>query len=198
MELDDFKNTWHQMGNQTKETQHINLKLFDKMGKQKMYAILKKIILPEILGSTICIFSAIYIGINFHKLDKLPYQISGVLTILLFIVLSGISLMSIWQLYQPADAGKSYADALKEFAIKKIRFCKLQKLNITLSYLLFVTVILLLPKLFGTNHITGSKYFFIYTYTFGYSLLLVFSKWVFKSYNKTIRQTEDFLKELAA
>lgn len=161
-----------------------------------MYAVLKKIILPELLGTAVCIGSTIFIGFKFYKLDQWPYQVSGILTMLLFLILSAISLMSIQQLSQTVDAGKTYADTLKDFATKKIKFCRLQKLNVTLSYLLFVTVILILPKIFGTNGITGSKYFFLYTYTFGYSLLLLFSKWVFKSYNNTIRQTEQLLQDL--
>jgi hypothetical protein len=198
MELDDFKNAWNEMGNQQKETTTVNLKKIDTMSKRKTYTLLKKILLPEILGSAICIGCALFIGFNFYTLDTIAYQISGVLGIVLCLILSAISLMSIRKLYQPVDAGKPYAETLKEFAVNKIRFCKLQKLNITLSYLFFVTVILLLPKILGRTNFAGSYLYFLCSYTLGYSLLLLFSKWVFRSYNNTIRQTENLLNELAS
>lgn len=198
MELDDFKNTWGEMTDRVKEKQNLNLKMFDKMSKIKFHSSLKKIALPEILASVICISCAVFIGFSFDKLNTVSFQIVGVVSILLFVILPAISLLSIQQLYKSGGINKSYADTLKEFAVQKIKFCKLQKLNFTLSYLLLATVILLSTKLFGRNEIADNKYFFITVFGFGYIILLSLSKWVFKSYNKTIRQTEDLLNELAS
>jgi hypothetical protein len=198
MELDDFKNTWEDISNQVEKQQNLNLKIFDKMKKMKFRSSLKKIILPEILGSVVCILCAVFIGFNFYKLNTVAYQIVGVVSILLLVILPAISVMSIHPLYQSVDLNKSYADTLKEFAVQKIKFCKLQKLNLTLSHLLLVTIILLSTKLFGRNDIADSPYFYIFSFSFGYIILLFFSKWVFKSYNKTIRKTEDLLNELAS
>ena len=198
MELDDFKNTWDEMGNQAKEKQNLNLKMFDKMNRTKFYSNLKKILLPELLGSIVCIGFAIFIAFNFDKLNSVSFKIAGAIAILLFILLPAISLLSIQQLYKSADISKSYIDTLKDFAVQKIKFCKLQKLNFTLSYLLLATVIIISTRLFGRNEATGNSYFFIISFGFGYIVLLSFSKWVFKKYNKAIQQTEDLLNELAS
>ena len=197
MELDDFKNTWDEMGNRVKEKQNLNLKIFDKMNRTKFHSSLKKILLPELLGSIVCIGFAIFIVFNFDKLDTVSFKISGAIAVLLFILLPTISLLSIQQLYKSADINKSYADTLKDFAVQKIKFCKLQKLNFTLSYLLLAAVILISTRFFEKNEATDNSYFFIISFGFGYIVLLSFSKWVFKKYNKTIRQTEDLLNELA-
>jgi hypothetical protein len=197
MELDDFKNAWDGMSDRAKENQNVNLKIAGEMSKKKYQSRLMKILLPEILGSLVSVGAAGFVGINFFKLEKASSQIAGIIAILLLLILPAISLKSIQQLYRGGNTGQSYADTLKEFAAQKIKFCKLQKLNLRLSYLLLVVVILLLPELFGKNEITGSKYFFVFAFTFGYSFLLVFSKWVFKNYNRIIRQTEDLLKELS-
>lgn len=198
MELDDLKSTWNEMSNQLKEKKNSDLKIFDKMSKRKFYSNLKKIIIPEILGSAVCIGCAAFIGFNFDKLDKISFQIVGIVSILLLVILPVISIMSIQQLYQVGDMNKPYADTLKRFAIQKIKFCKLQKLNLTLSYLLLVTVILLSTKLFGRKEITDNNYFWILSISLGYIFLLFFSKWVTKKYSKTIRLTEDLLNELAS
>ncbi len=133
MELDDFKNTWDEMSNHIKAKQHLNLKIFDDMSKRKFHSSLKKIILPEIFASVICIGCAVFIGLNLDKLNTIFFKIVGVISILLFVLLPAISLMSIQQLYKSADIHKSYADTLKDFAVQKIKFCKLQKLNFVKS-----------------------------------------------------------------
>jgi hypothetical protein len=198
MELDDLKNTWNEMDNQVKGKQNLTLKIFDKMSNRKFHSKLYKIILPEILGSLICISSAFFIGFNFDKLDGATYQIIGVIGILVFVMVTAISLLSLQNLNKVGDVGKPYVDTLKDFATQKIKFNKLQKLNLRLSYLQLVIVVLLLPKFFEKNGITDSKYFYIFSFSVCFIFLLIFSKWVMKSYNKTIRQAEDLLKELTA
>ena len=198
MELDDFKSTWEDKKSRLTLKENLNLKTFNTMSKKRFYNKLRKIVLPEMLGSIVCIGSVIFIAFNFYRLNTFAFQITGIITIVLFLILPALSFMSIQQLYLSADINKSYADTLKEFTIKKIKFFKLQKLNLTLCYLLFVTVALLLTRLFGKTAITESKYFFIITYSAGYIILAFFSKWVFKSYNKTIRETEVLLNELSS
>lgn len=198
MELDDFKNTWDKMGSQVKEKQNLNLKMFDKMDRTKFHLRLKKILLPELLGSIVCTGFAIFIAFNFDKLNSVSFKIAGAVAMLLFILLPAISLVSVQQLYKSADISKSYADTLKGFAVQKIRFCKLQKLNFTLSYLLLATVIIISTRIFGRNTATDNGYFFIVAFGFGYIVLLSLSKWVFKKYNKAIRKAEDLLNELVS
>lgn len=197
MELDDFQNTWEEMSTQLKTNQQLNPKMIDNMSKKKFGSSLNKIKIPEVLGSAICLGCAVFIVFNFNTLNSLAYQIAGVLAILLFILLPAISLRSIQLLHRSADVTKPYSENLKEFAIQKINFCRLQKLNFTLSHLLLVCVILLITRLFGHKAITDNNYFFITSFGFGYIVLVFFSKWVLKSYNKTIRRSEELLSELA-
>ena len=198
MELDDFKNTWDAMGKQVEQKQNFNSKTFNKMGKRKFNSNLQKIAIPEIIASILCIAAAIYIGFQFNLLDTAVFRIAGVATILLLIVLPAISLFSVQQLYKATDIGKSYADTLKEFAIQKMKFYKLQKLNINLSYLLLAVLMIIITKLFGNHTNDENAYFMLFGFSFGYVVLLFFSKWVFKKYNRIIQQTENLLNELPA
>ena len=140
MELDDFKKTWGDMSSRVTINENFNPKKFDKMNKSKSQSILNRIILPEVLGTIVCIGSAIFIAINFSKLEPVAYQLIGILTILILIILSMLSLLSILPLFKVADLNKSYAETLKDFANKKRNFFKLQKCNLLLSYGLLVTV----------------------------------------------------------
>lgn len=197
MELEDFKNTWSDLSNRVTINENFNLKKFDKMNQFKSQSILYRIILPEVLGTIVCIGAAIFIAANFSKLQPIAYQIVGLLTILILLILSVLSLKSILPLFKVADLNKTYAETLKDFATKKRNFFKLQKWNLLLSYALLVPVILLSTRLFGRNEITESKNFFVLAFTFGFAFFLFFSSWVGKKYKKSIRMTEDLLKELS-
>jgi len=196
MELDDLKNTWKGIDNQLKNQQNLNPKMIDQMTKTKYYSSLKKIAYSEIIGILVCFAGAAYVALNFGKLDTTFLQGVGIVSILLLLTLSVISVISLRQFSMKENVNEPYAETVKVFAITKLRFHKFQRINITLSYLLLVITIILLSKFFGGNDITDSKYFWVFSFSFGYIFLLFYSKWVMKYYNKTLKQTEELLLEL--
>ena len=198
MELDDFKNTWQEMSNHVSGEQEFNSKILNEMSKRKFNSKLQKIAIPEIIASVLCIGCAVYIGFQFGLLDTVVFKIVGLASISLLLILPAISLFSIQQLFKSTDIGKSYAETLREFAVQKMQFCKLQKLNITLSYMLLAVIMVLVTKLFGNHTNDENAYTMIFGFCFGYVVLLFFSKWVFKKYNKIIQQAEILLIELSA
>ena len=191
MELDDLKRSWGEVSTQAK----IDTKMIDQITKSKYKSSLKKIIYPEIIGVIICILGAIYIGLHFDKLDTNLLKGTGVLAIVILVLLPVISLINLLQFNNIGDLNKPYSETLKDFVTQKNRFHKLFKINSTLSYLLLVTVIVLLSKLFGENDITKSKYFWIFSFSFGYIFLLFYSKWVAKYYKNTLQEVENLLND---
>lgn len=196
MELEDLKNAWNRANNPVKQQQNLTTKIIDQMTQRKYYSKIKKIAYPEIIGIFICLIAASYIALNFYKLDTTFLQGVGIVSISLLLTLSIISFLSFRQFNIKGDVNKPHVETLKIFAIQKIQFYKLQKINITLSYLLLVTIIILLSKLFSGIDITNSKYFWTFSFCFGYIFLLFYSKWVLKYYRKTLKQTEELLHEL--
>jgi len=199
MEIDDLKNSWEDLNNQLKKGKDLNPEVVDQLTKSGYHRGLNKIIYPERIGAMICLLGAAFIGFNFSKLDTTFFQVTGIVSVLVLFILSAISLISIRKLNRTGDVNIPYAETLKIFAMKKMQFLKFQRINMTLSYLLLVTIIILLPKLFGGKDlITENKYLWTFSFSMGYIFLLYFSKWVFKSYTKTLRQTEELLEELAS
>lgn len=196
MELEDLKNSWEDISNQVSKKQNLNPQIIDQMTKNKYHSNLKKIAYPEFAGVLVCLMGAIYTAFNFGKLDTCFLQATGAVSILLLLMLSVLSLLSLYKFSSNTDFNKSYAETLKGFAVLKIRFYKLQKINVTLGYLLLVTTIILFSKFFAARDITDSKYFWTFSFSFGYIFLLFYSKWVSKYYTNTLRQTEELLKEL--
>ena len=197
MELDDFKNTWDDLSASVTINENFKPQKLNKMKQPNLKKFLNNIIIPETAGSIVCIAFAIYIGFNFENLTTIAYQIVGIATIVVLLILCAISLMSILPFYKIGNLNKTYSETLKDFATKKVNFFKLQKINFLLTYVLFVLVILLSTRLFGVSTITESKYFFLFTFTFGFSVFLIFSKWASKNYKKSIRTTEELLKDLS-
>jgi hypothetical protein len=137
----------------------------------------------------------VFIGLNFGKLDTTFLKGVGILSILLLMTLSIVSVISIQQFNIVGDLNKTYAETLKQFMLKKMRFRKLQQINIVLCHLLLIAVIILLSKFFSGKDITDSKYFWTFSFSLSYVFLLLYSKWVSKNYNNTLMQTEALLKE---
>lgn len=195
MELDDLKNTWNNQTDKTKQ-QNLTIKIIDQMTQTKYNSKIKRIAYPEIIGSVICLIAALFIGLNFYKLDTTFLQGVGVTSILVLLTLSTVSFLSLRQLKMTNDFNKPYAETLKKFATQKLEFYKLQKINMTLSYLLLVTIIILISKFFNGSDITDSIYFWTFSFSFGYIYLLFLSKFVAKFYKNTLTKTEELLLEL--
>lgn len=195
MELDDLKTTWQNQSNSTLQNSLTTL-IINKMTQEKYHSKIKKITYPEIIGSSICVIAAGFIALNFNKLDTIILQAIGVASIIILLIISTLGILSLQQLNLKKDLNKPYAETLKIFATQKLAFYKLQKINIILCYLLMITIIILLPKLFGGKDITEYKYFWLYAFVTGYVFLFWFSKFVTKSYRKTLQQTQELLMEL--
>jgi len=197
MELDELKNAWNERDPQSKPTQPLTTKFFDTLQKKKFYVKLNKIILPEILGSLVCLGGAFFIGFNFAKLARAAYQVIGVTGIVILVALPIVSWLSIQDLYKTVDADQTYQEAVRDFAFHKKKFSRLQRTNLLLCYLLLLAIVLLLPAFLEKKGVTGNNNFLVMAFSLGFCFLLIFSKWVIKRYQKTIRQAEDLLKELA-
>jgi hypothetical protein len=196
MELDDLKKHWEDINKKADLQQKLSHKMIDDMTRSKYNSSLKIILYAEIIGIIICVAGAVFIGFSFTKLDTTFFQTTGVISMLLLLTLSVISLKSLRQ-FNIGNANKPYVEALKEFALQKIRFHKFQKINMVLSYFLLVTTIILMPKIFGGKDIATGSYFGI-AFVLGFVFLLFYSRWVTKYYRNTLRKTEDLLKELAS
>jgi hypothetical protein len=196
MELDDLKNSWNNLSHSLENQQHLTSQIIDQMTQKKYNSKINKIAYPEIIGVIISLLSAVFIGVNFYKLDSLILQGAGILAVLLLLTISATSLLSLRRFSLSGDVNKPYAETLKLFATQKLQFLKMQKLNVTLSYLLLVTVIILMSKFFNGKDITESKYFWIFSFTFGYIFLLFYTRVVSRFYRNTLRQAEELLAEV--
>jgi len=196
MELDDLKNDWESATSQASKQPVLTSKIIHQMTQKKYQSKIKKIKYPELIGAIVCILGLSFVAFNFNKLDTIFLKSVGVLTILLLLIMPVLSFLSLTQFNSAENFDKPYIEIIKQFANQKLRFLKYQKANAFLSYLLLVTVIILLPKFFYGKDISFSKSFWIFAFSFGYIFLLFFSKRVKKFYSNSLKQAEELLKEI--
>ena len=197
MELDDLKKDWESVTSQSAKQNILTSKMIDKMIQKKYNSKLNKIKYPELIGSILCLFMAGYVAFNFNKLDTVFFQVVGVITILLLLIMPALSILSLTQFNLDNDLNETYAGAIKKFAHQKKQFIKYQKLNVLLSYLLLVTTIILVPKFFhGKRDFAGSKTFWVFAFTIGYIFLLFTTKWIKKVYGNALKQAEELVTEV--
>ena len=103
MELEDLKNTWKEAKSPKLDQQTLNPETMVKMGTQNYRLKMKKIMLPEMVGSIVCLAAAAFIGFRFAKLDTDLLRAMGILSILLLLLLPAISALSTWKLGQVGD-----------------------------------------------------------------------------------------------
>lgn len=97
MELDDLKNDWNQLQTKTQENAAFDVSVLNKITRQKIQSRLLRIVIPELTGSLFCVFGAIFIGLNFYRLNSIAFEIAGYLSIAILLLLPVISWFSIEQ-----------------------------------------------------------------------------------------------------
>lgn len=195
MELDDFKKDWQSASDQKQSPNILTSKVIDQMTQNKYQSKIKKIKYPELTGAFICIIAICFIALNFGKLDTLILKIVGVAAILILIMIPSLSLLSLRQ-FSSENFDKPHVEIIKQFAKSKLLFVKYQNINAFLNYVLLVTVIILLPKLFSGKDLTLSKSFWLTALPLGYIFLIFFSKWVKRLYGKSLTAAEELLKDV--
>ncbi|WP_132054759.1 hypothetical protein [Pseudocnuella soli] len=195
MELDDLKKTWSSTGRMVGQ-QTMDVAQLVKDRELKYGATLRRIILPEILGSIVCLAAAVFIGFQWISLETTLMQTTGIVAIALLVLIPAISFWSTAGLRNRPNLSQPHADTLRHFAQQKLQFFKLQKLSVLLSYLLLVAVIVLMSGLYGRNDIVENKYFWMLSMTVCYVFLVFYARWVDKYYRKSIDGAEVLLREI--
>ncbi|MFC2188294.1 hypothetical protein ACFCT7_13335 [Fulvivirgaceae bacterium LMO-SS25] len=197
MELEEMKTSWEQMSQKLAKQKSENIQLIERMTKQQYKSKLNKIGYSEYVGTLVCYVAAAYLSVNLPKMSDPIMQVFALISILLLFALPIISLKSVRGLSANMDMTISHLDLLKRFAIKKLRFQKLQKLNVSLALFLMVIIIPVLAAIQGKvlNDIAN---FWTIIFPIGVVFFLGFAYWVLRFYNKALGQMQGVLEELRA
>ena len=190
MEINELKNAWTKL-----DAKNIDSALISTALQKQYKSRINKIILPEVIGMIVCLLAAGYIGYQIKTLETISLQAVAVAAVLLLLVIPILSFASFVKLNAAGNVQKPHVEVLRDFAVQKLRFYKVQKINTILCYLLLVALVIVISGMFG-NDISDSTLFWIFSFTGGYCLLHGYSLWVQKYYKKNLLQMEELLGAL--
>ena len=197
MELKEMEGLWNEMSLEVEKQKTLTSKLIVEMTKQKFSNKLSKIAVPETVGAVICFLMALFVLVNFNKLDTWYFLISGVFTISYLVLIPLFVLKSIGKMKRINITENSYKQTIQDFAKRKKQFFFLQQLSQFMGVLLIFTSLLLSAKILNDKDllVEGSE-----SLIWAVPLLLIFlyffSRWGIKCYRNATKQAENLLSEL--
>ncbi|WP_034893363.1 hypothetical protein [Gillisia sp. Hel_I_29] len=195
MELEKMKNLLEGMSDRIEKQELLTKNLIENVTSEKYHSKLNKLRYSEIIGAIICYLGAIYLIMNFIKIDPLAEKIFAIIAIGLLLILPLISLKSLNGMQKITISSKTYLETLNNFEKRKIKFQKFQKLNVSLGLFLILISIPVLSAIKGVD-LSKTENFWILTFPISIIAFLGFSFWVIRSYNKSLESTEKLLAEI--
>ncbi len=195
MELEEMRTAWQEMSKRVENQEMLTDQLLEKMTREKYYSKLNKIGYSEYISTLICYIGAAYLITNFTKIDDTLMQVFAFVAVLLLFILPIISLRSLRAVKKVNISSKTYLEAIEDFGKRKIKFQKLQKLNVSLGLFLMLVAIPVLSAIQGKD-IVRIPYFWTLVFPISIAFFLVFAFWVLRSYNKILNETEKMLSDI--
>ncbi len=196
MELEELKSTWQALSKSVEKQELLTDQTIEKMNWEKYRSKLNKIGYSEYIGSIICFIGAAYLFMNFAKIDSILMQIFAIIAIALLFVLPIISLKSLHAVRNSHIASKTYIQAIEDFAKRRTRFQKLQKLNVSMALFLMLISIPVLSAIQGKD-LGELPHFWTLIFPITVIFFVGFARWVLKYYNKILNETEKMLSEIS-
>jgi len=195
MELEEMKNTWEELGERVEKQELLTNQLINKMMQQKYNSKLNKINYPEYIGTVVCYLGAAYLIMNFTKIEEILLQVFAIIDIALLFLLPIISLKSLNKLKSVNIPSQTYLESINSFANQKIKFQKLQKLNVSLGLFFLLTAAPVLSAIQGKD-LSQTPNFWTLIFPISVLLFLVFAYWVLKSYNNILNETKKMISDI--
>ncbi len=195
MKLEEMKNTCGEMSKRVEKQEILTTHLIEKITQKKYNSKMNKIRYLEFIGTIICYLGASYILMNVSKIEEEFIQVLAGLSVALLFILPVISLKSVRSIRNTDIASNSYLEIINLFVRQKIRFQKLQKINLALG-LLFMLIILPVIAAIQGKSLDQIPNFWTLTFPIVVSFFLVFAWWVLTYYNKVLSATEKMLSDI--
>ncbi len=195
MELEEMKSNWDEMSKRIEKQEILNNHLIEKMTHQKYKSKLEKIGNSEYIGSLTCYLAATYLIINFTKIEEFIFQLLCIITILLLFTLPIISLKSLRGMKNISIHTAKYSETIKTFMHRKMKFYKLQRINMILAFLLLIILLPVLASIYGKDINSITNFWTIIVPVF-IAFFAGFSFITWRYYSKILKNLEKELRDL--
>jgi len=190
-----MKSNWDEMSKRIEKQEILNNHLIEKMTHQKYKSKLEKIGNSEYIGSLTCYLAATYLIINFTKIEEFIFQLLCIITILLLFTLPIISLKSLRGMKNISIHTAKYSETIKTFMHRKMKFYKLQRINMILAFLLLIILLPVLASIYGKDINSITNFWTIIVPVF-IAFFASFSFITWRYYSKILKNLEKELRDL--
>lgn len=195
MELEEMKTQWEALSQQLAQQKKITDTLIINITSTRYTSRLNRVMIPEILGSLVCITGLLFIVIEYDQLNTWYLQVCGIAAVFILLILPLLSFRAIFKLRSINISQNNYRQSLLESAKGRKQFVLAQKLGFFLSTVLLLVLLPVMAQLIsGKDLFVVSRLWLWYAVAFPF--FYPFSQWVFKHYIKMVNDAENMLKEL--
>ena len=195
MELDEIKTLWAEMSDQISHQKKMTDSLIIRMTRSDYKNKFLKIWIPEAMGICICYTAAVYIIVDFRKLDTWYLMLCGIASLFILFILPLLSFFAVHKIRSVNILQNNYKQTLQEYSKSNRQFAMIQKLSFYLAAVLLLAILPVMGQLIAGKDLFIESRLWLW-YAVSYPFFYGFSRWVFRKYAKVTKEAEDILKEL--
>lgn len=195
MNVEELQSVWTQMSVELENQKKLTHKIIMQMTQVRYTNQLQKIAKYEGAGAFVCFAAALYLLLNFAKLDSWYLQLCGAFTLLFLLVLPILVLRSIWKMKRVNIVKGTYVENLTAFSKARNHFLFLQRIGIGLGFVLMVTTLPVAGKILkGKDFFAANEAWYWYLPVM-LGFLIIFSRWGYSKYKGITKSAENILME---
>jgi hypothetical protein len=198
MDIEELKAVWSVMSDQLEKQKKLTDKIILQMTQERYSRKFNKITMIESFGAFICFVTAIYLIVNFSKLDTWYLATCGFITLGFLLILPMLVLRSLSQIKNLNITEGTYKDTIVKYTRVKKNLLMQQQFGMYGGFVVFFTSLAVFSKMFS-----GEDIFLVQqevgVYIFSavvFVLLFIFARWGYKCYKSITSSAEHILKEL--
>ncbi len=198
MDLEEIKEVWAEMSDQLEQQKKLTNEIILKMTQQNYTNKFQKVTNYESVGAIFCFLIAMYILLNFGKLDTWYLQLCGGITLAFLLIMPLLVLRALTQIKKLSITENNYKETIVAFEKAKTHLLMIQQFSIYLSFILFFTTIPVASKL-----ISNEDFFIMEKENWLYGFIAIvlvfvffFSRWGYRCYKRITNSAENVLREL--
>ncbi|GAA4312502.1 hypothetical protein [Nibribacter koreensis] len=195
MELEEMQQAWANLSQRVEKQDILTTHLVEQTARQRYHARLNSIKYSELAGTFVCYAAAGYVSVHLTRIEGFWMQVLAVLTIVVLLILPILSLASVRAVRGVNISVATYVETIQTFARQKIRFQRLQKINVLLGLVLLFVSLPVLASIQGKD-LTQIPYLWTVLVPVGAAVFLAFAYWVLRSYNKILTDMESLLTDI--
>ena len=196
MKIEELQGIWTELSAELEKQKKLTHEIIIKMTRERYRNKLQKIAIYEGIGAIICFAAALFLLVNFGKLDSWYLMLCGLFTICYLLVLPILVFRSIRQMSRIDIAKGHYTDNLLAFSKARSQFLFLQRIGIGLAFVLMVTALPVASKIMKDRDLFAATATWYWYIPIMLIFLVFFSRWGYRSYRSITLSAENLIRDL--